>query len=154
MLDCASVEKHKVEDFGPLADIFLPLGESTAGRLGLRAQILEQAQKSPVFNVGRLRLNQAFHFLEVVVDFMRLLHVVLVGCLKHTSLALLVVEESEFDLDIHGVFKLLDALLHRAKVAGKVVFGFFLDEGEYYCELVEEVVDGVQDRVHWQVCIC
>ena len=83
--------------------------------------------------------------------FVGLLHVILVGCLEHTPLALLVVEEPEFHLDVHRVLKLLDALLHRAKIASEVVLRLFLDKREYDGELVEEVVDSVEDGVDWQV---
>ena len=85
---------------------------------------------------------------------MRLLHVVLVARLKYASLALLIVKEAQLDLYVHRVFKLFDPLLHRSKVACEVILRFFFDEWEYYCQLVEEVVDCVQDRVQWQIGIC
>ena len=140
MLHCASVEQHEIEYFCPLADIFFPLCKAASCRLSLRAQILEQAEKPPILNVGGLCFDETFYFFEIVVDFMRLLHIVLVGCLKYTPFALLVVEKPEFDLNVHWVFELLDALLHRAKIACKVVFRLFLDEREYDGQLIEEVL--------------
>ena len=121
MLDCASVEEHEVEDLRSFADILLPLGKSATRRLSLRAQVLEKAQEPTILDVSRLCLDQALHFLEVVEDLVGLLHVILVGCLKHALLALLIMEEPEFHLDVHRVLKLLDTLFHRAKVASEVV---------------------------------
>lgn len=82
---------------------------------------------------------------------MRLLHVVLVARFEDAPLALLVVEEAEFDLDVHWIFKLFDPLLHGAEVAREVVLGLLFDERENDRQLVEKVVDCVQDRVQWQV---
>ena len=82
---------------------------------------------------------------------MRLLHVVFVACLENAALALLIVKEPELHLDVHWVLKLFDSLLHRPKVAREVVLGLLFDERKYDGQLVEEVVDGVQDRVQWQI---
>ena len=85
---------------------------------------------------------------------MRLLHVIFVGCLKYTPFALLIMEKPEFHLDIHWVFKFLDALLHSTEVAREVVLRLFLDKRKYDRELIEEVVDSMEDWVDWQVGIC
>ena len=78
---------------------------------------------------------------------MWLLHVVLVAGLEDTPLTLLVVEKAQLDLDIHRILKLLDALLHRAEVAREVVLGLLLNEGKNNCQLIEEIVDRMQNRM-------
>ena len=85
---------------------------------------------------------------------MRLLHVVLIAGLKDAPLPLLVVEKAQLDLDIHRVFKLLDSLLHRAKVARKVILRLFFHEWEYDGQLVEEVVHSMKNRMEWQIGVC
>lgn len=50
-------------------------------------------------------------------------------------------EKAKFDLDVHWVFKLFDALLHRTKVGREVVLRLFLDEWKNDGELVEEIID-------------
>ena len=78
---------------------------------------------------------------------MWLLRIVLVAGLEDTPLTLLVVEKAQLDLDIHRILKLLDALLHRAEVAREVVLGLLLNEGENNCQLIEEIVDRMQNRM-------
>ena len=121
MLDCSAMEENEVENFGTLADIFVPLSQPTARRLGLHRKVLKEAQEAPILDVCRLCLHEAFDFLEVVENLMRLLHVVLVARLKYASLALLIVKEAQLDLNVHRVFKLFDPLLHRSKVACEVI---------------------------------
>ena len=147
MLHCPPMEEDEVEDFGSLADIFIPLGESATSGLSLRAQVLKQRQESSVLDIGSLCLDQALHILQVVEYLMRLLHVILIAGLKDTPFALLVMEEPQLYLDIHGVFKLLDALLHGAKVTREVILGLLFDKGEDDGQLVEEVVHCMQDGV-------
>ena len=78
---------------------------------------------------------------------MWLLHVVLVAGLEDTPLTLLVVEKAQLNLDIHRILKLFDALLHRAEVAREVVLGLLLNEGKNNCQLIEEIVDRMQNRM-------
>ena len=78
MLDCPSVEENKVEYFRALTDIFLPLCESASSGFRLCAQILEKTQEPSIFDICCFCFDQAFHFLEVVVYLMRLLHVIFV----------------------------------------------------------------------------
>ena len=147
------MKQDEVEDLCTLADIFVPLGKAAPCRLCLHGQVLKKAHESPVLDIGRLRFDHPFNFFQVVEDLLRLLHVVFVAGLEDSALSLLVVEESQLDLDIHWILKLFDALLHGAKVAREVVLGLLLDEGEDDGQLVEEVVHRVQNGVHRQVCI-
>jgi len=94
VLDGAAMEEDEIEDFGALADVFVPLSQAPTCRLRLHRQILEEAHKAAILDVGRLGLNHALHLFEVVENFLRLLHVVLVACLEDAALALLVVEEA------------------------------------------------------------
>ena len=84
---------------------------------------------------------------------MGLLHVIFVAGFEYASLALLIVKKAQLYLNVHRVFKLFDPLLHRSKVACEVILRFFFDEWEDYCQLIEEVVDCVQNRVQWQIGI-
>jgi len=119
----------------------------------LRGQILEKGKEALVLDVGGLSFEQSLNLLQVVVYIVRLLHVLLVAGLEDAPLALLVVEEPQFDLDVHRVLKFLDSLLHGSKVRGEVRLALFLHKWEYDCQLVEEVVDCVQDWMHWQVSV-
>ena len=121
MLYSASVEQHKVEDLSSFANVFVPLSQSSSSSLCLRRQILKQTQEALVLDVGSLSFDQLLNFFQIVEDFMWLLHIVLVRCLKHTSFPLLIVEKAQLDLDVHWIFKLLNSLLHGAKVACEVV---------------------------------
>lgn len=153
MLYRTSVKEDEVEDLSALADVFVPLGQPTTRRLRLHRQVFEEAQKAAIFDVCRLCLHQAFDLFEVVEDFVRLLHIVLIAGLEDATLPLLVVEKAKLDLDVHWVLKLFDPLLHRAKVAREVILRLLLHEGENYRQLVEEVVDGVQDWMQGEVGI-
>ena len=42
MLDRAPMEQHEIEHFGPLADVFIPLGQAAPSRLGLHRKVLEE----------------------------------------------------------------------------------------------------------------
>lgn len=85
---------------------------------------------------------------------MRLLHVVFVASFEDSALTLLVVEKAQFHLDVHWVFKFFDSLLHRAKVACKVVFGLFFDERKDDGQLVKKVIDSMQNGMQGQIRIC
>ena len=122
VLDCSSVEEDEVKDFGTFADIFVPLSQPTACCFSLHRKVLEEAQEAPILNVCRFCFQKAFHFLEVIEDLMGLLHVVLVAGLEYAPLALLIVKKAQLDLNVHWVFKLFDPLLHRSKIARKVIF--------------------------------
>ena len=78
---------------------------------------------------------------------MWLLHVVFIGSFENSSLCLMGVVESELDGDIHRVFKLFYSLLHRSEVAREVRSRLFSNERKDDCKLVEQVVDGVKDRM-------
>ena len=78
VLHSTSVEQYKVENFCAFADIFLPLSKSAACGLCLCAEVLEKTQKAPVFDICCLSLDESFDLLQVVIDFMWLLHVVFV----------------------------------------------------------------------------
>ena len=147
------MEEDEVENFGTLADIFVPLCQPASSCLSLHRKVLEETQEAPILDIRRLCLHEAFDFLEVVENLMRLLHVVLVASLEYASLALLIVKEAQLDLNVHRVFKLFDPLLHRSKVACEVILRLFFNEWEYYCQLVEEVVDCVQNWVQRQIGI-
>ena len=71
---------------------------------------------------------------------MRLLHVVFVAGFEHPAFSLLIMEKPQLDLDIHWVFKLLDPLLHRSKVAREIILGLLFDEGKNDGQLIEEVI--------------
>ena len=122
MFNGASVEQNKVEHFGPFTYVFLPLRLfglrpcRSSYRVVLGCQVLKQTDKAFVLDIGGLTLKDTFNILEVVVNLVGLLHVGLIAGLKDTLLALLGVEEPQFDGNIHWVFKLLDSLLHRAEV--------------------------------------
>jgi hypothetical protein len=93
MFNSSSVEKHKVKYLGPFADIFFPLGKLAARTLCLGMQVLEETQKSSVFDVGGLNLQKTLYFFQIIINFLWLLQIVLVAGFKYTSFALLVVEE-------------------------------------------------------------
>lgn len=61
MLNSSSMKQHEVEDFGSFADVFFPLGQPTSRALSLRLQVVEETQKSLVFDVGRLDLQQSLN---------------------------------------------------------------------------------------------
>lgn len=94
MFDCASMEKNEVKYLCAFANILFPLAQLAARTLRLSMQVLEKTQKSSVFDVCGLNLQEAFNFFQITVNFLRLLQVVLVAGFKYTSFALLVVEES------------------------------------------------------------
>ena len=153
MFDSPAMEQDKVKDLSALTYVFIPLSESPTSCLCLHGKVFEQRQKSAILDICRLSLHQAFDFFQVVEDLMRLLHVVFVACFKHASFTLLIMEKAKFDLDVHGILKLFDALLHCAKVACEVILWLFLDEWEYDGQLIEEVVDGVENGMQGQIGI-
>ena len=143
------MKQDEVEDLCTLADIFVPLGKAAPCRLCLHGQVLKKAHESPVLDIGRLRFDHPFNFFQVVEDLLRLLHVVLVAGLEDSALSLLVVEESQLDLDIHWILKLFDALFHRAKVASKIILSIFFHKWENDSQLVEEIVDRMKNGMQW-----
>ena len=137
------MKQDEVEDFCAFADILVPLSQTASRGLRLHRKILEKTQKAAILNVCRFCLDKALDFFKVIENLMRLLHIILITSLEDASLALLIVKESQLDLDVHRVLKLFNSLLHRAKVARKVILRLLLDKGKDYCQLVEEVVHSV-----------
>jgi len=84
---------------------------------------------------------------------MWLLHIVFVAGLEDATLALLIVEKTQFYLDIHWILELFDSLLHCAEVACEVVLGLLLDKGKNNCQLIKEIVDRVQNWMKRKVRI-
>ena len=85
---------------------------------------------------------------------MWLLHIVLIWCLEDATFTLLVMEKSQLDLDVHGIFKFLNALLHSAKIAREIVFRILFDKRENNGQLIEEIVDCMQNWMQRKICVC
>ena len=115
------MEQDEIEHFGPLANIFIPLSQASSSSLRLHRQILEKAKEASIFDIGCLGFDELLDLFQVVEDFVRLLHIILIARLEHASLTLLSVEESQLYLYVHRILKLFDALFHGAEIACKVV---------------------------------
>ena len=57
MLNCTAVKQDEIEDFCPLAYVFVPLGQSSTCGLRLHRKILEEGEEPAVLDIRGLCLH-------------------------------------------------------------------------------------------------
>ena len=57
MLNCTTVKQDEIEDFCPLAYVFVPLGQSSTCGLRLHRKVLKEGKEPAILNICGLCLH-------------------------------------------------------------------------------------------------